>query len=124
MLVSLYDDATEIKRTDPNIVLVEFLGAYLTDRDDQEAELYSCKAGVEFSQLREFRDEVKRVEVNYSVGIVVAWKNLSIQVLGNRATARVDIVRTISGGGEETFDPWKFEMSDEDGWRVCSADPA
>ncbi|BCY15329.1 hypothetical protein L3i22_104170 [Actinoplanes sp. L3-i22] len=124
MIVAVYDNATEIKRTDPSVVLVNFLGAYLTDRDDQEAELYTCKKNIDLSRLGAFRDEVRRTEGKFSIGVMVSWKNLNVQASGSHASASVDIVRTISGGSEETFDPWKFEMSDEDGWRVCSASPA
>lgn len=123
VIVAVYDNATEIKRTDPSVVLVNFLGAYLTDRDDQEAKLYTCKEDTDLSRLSAFRDEVRKTEGKFSIGVMVSWKNLSVQTSGNHASGSVDIVRTISGGSEETFDPWKFEMSDEDGWRVCSARP-
>ncbi len=123
VVVALYDDATQIKRTDPNVVLVNFLGAYLSDRDDEEAKLYVCKSAVDLSRLSVFREDVKKVERKYSVGVMITWRNLRVEVSGNHAAAAVDIVRTISGGAEETFDPWKFEMLDEGGWRVCSAIP-
>ena len=123
VFVSLYDNATKVERTDPNVVLFNFLGAYLADRDEQEAQLYTCKGGADLASLDAFRAEIEKTEKNYSVGIRVTWKNLNVQVVGNRASATVDIVRTISGGSEEAFDPWSFAMIDDDGWRVCSASP-
>ncbi|WP_232344667.1 hypothetical protein [Actinoplanes awajinensis] len=123
VIVAVYDNATEVKRSDPSAVLVSFLGAYLADRDDKESTLFTCKENSDLSRLSSFRDEIKKTEGKYSVGIMVNWKNLTVQTSGTRATATADIIRTISGGAEETFDPWKFEMIDDDGWRVCSASP-
>ncbi len=123
VFVAIYDDATEIKRTDPTVVLVSFLGAYLTDRNDQQADLYVCNENADFTQLSAFRENIRETEGKYSVGVMVTWKNLAIHTAGSQASATVDIVRTIAGGAEETFDPWKFEMSDQGGWRVCSATP-
>ncbi|WP_239082182.1 hypothetical protein [Actinoplanes teichomyceticus] len=123
VVVALYDNATEIKRSDPSAVLVNFLGAYLADRDDEQSALYTCKEGSDLSRLNTFREEIRRTEDKYSVGVMVTWKNLAVEVSGRRATAIADIVRTISGGAEETFDPWIFDMADDDGWRVCSASP-
>jgi hypothetical protein len=124
VIVALYDNATEVKRSDPSVVMVNFLGAYLAHRNDQDAALYVCKKGGDLSKLRSFREEMEKTEDRYSIEVVATWRNLNIQTSGSRSIATVDIVRAISDGSERTFDPWKFELLDDDGWRVCSANPA
>ncbi|WP_444978780.1 Rv0361 family membrane protein [Actinoplanes octamycinicus] len=124
VIVSLYDNATKIERTDPSVVIFNFLGAYLTDRNDQEAALYTCKEGLDISRLASFRDEVESVEKKYSIQVVITWQDLDVKTSGDRATATAEIVRTISDGSERTFKPWVFELVDSGGWRVCSASAA
>ena len=40
VFISYYDEATKIERTSPNAVVIQFLQAYLVNRDDQEAALH------------------------------------------------------------------------------------
>ena len=122
--ISLYDDATKIERTEPDAVVDNFLGAYLANRDDQEASLYTCKSGLDLSKLSAFRTDVQGREKRYSIGINVTWRNFDIHVQEGKASVAVDIVRTIADGSEETFDRWQFQLVDEGGWRVCGAIPA
>jgi hypothetical protein len=124
VIVSLYDGATEVKRSDPSVVLFNFMGAYLTDRNDQEAALYVCEKNSDISRLKAFRDDVEGIEKRYSVKVVITWKDLTVKSSGDRATATADIVRSITDGSERTATPWKFELVDDGGWRVCSAAPA
>ncbi|WP_436525695.1 Rv0361 family membrane protein [Actinoplanes sp. HUAS TT8] len=123
VFVALYDSATKIERSDPSVVMVNFLGAYMAHRDDQDAALYTCKSGSDLSKLNSFRNEIQAAEDKYSIQVVVTWRNLNVQTSGDRAVATVDIVRTVSDGSERTFDPWRFDLFDDGDWRVCSAAP-
>ncbi|WP_412753336.1 hypothetical protein [Krasilnikovia sp. M28-CT-15] len=119
VFVSLYDSATEIKRSAPDAVVDGFLRAYLVHRDDQEAALYMCKSGGDFSKLEAFRADLQAREKDFSIGIRVSWRSLAVANEGGRTTVSTDIVRTISDGSERTSDRWRFVMVDQDGWRVC-----
>ncbi|WP_203827260.1 Rv0361 family membrane protein [Actinoplanes palleronii] len=123
VIVAVYDNATEVKRSDPSEVVFNFLGAYLADRNDQSAALYTCKENSDLSSLSSFRDSIKKSEEKNSSEIVVTWRDLAVQASGDQAVANVNIVRSASDGSE-AFDPWKFKLSNNDGWRVCSAAPA
>ncbi|MFC4067110.1 hypothetical protein [Actinoplanes subglobosus] len=117
----LYDEATEIKRTEPDAVVDSFLAATLVNRDDQEALLYQCKSGGDFQQLVEFRDDTEKREKDFSVGIAVTWASLEVNIAGTNGTVSTDLTRTISGQAGRDSTAWQFAVVDEDGWRVCGA---
>ncbi|GAB1643501.1 hypothetical protein [Krasilnikovia sp. MM14-A1259] len=118
VFVSLYDSATEIKRSAPDAVVDSFLRAYLVNRDDKEAALYMCKSG-DFSNIEAFRADLRTREKDFSIGIRVSWRSLTVANTGGQTTVTTDIVRTITDGSERTSDRWRFVMVDQDGWRVC-----
>ncbi|WP_433792494.1 hypothetical protein [Actinoplanes sp. CA-252034] len=117
----LYDEATEIKRTEPDAVVDSFLAATLVNRDDQEASLYRCKSGGDFQQLMQFRDDTVKREKDFSVGIAVSWSSLDVNVAGSSGTVSADLKRTISAQAGRDSSSWQFAVVDEDGWRVCGA---
>ncbi|BFU41935.1 hypothetical protein [Krasilnikovia sp. MM14-A1004] len=119
VFVSLYDSATEIKRSAPDAVVDNFLRAYLVKRDDKEAALYMCKTGGDFSKLEAFRADLQDREKKFSIGIRVSWRSLTVANEGGQTTVSTEIVRTITDGSERTSDRWRFVMVDQDGWRVC-----
>jgi hypothetical protein len=121
VVVSLYDSATAIKRSEPDAVADSFLRAYLVNRDNMEAALYMCKSGGDFSQIDAFRTDILSREQRYSIGIRVSWTSLNLSTEGGKTTVSTDIIRTISDGSEKTFDRWQLAMVDQDGWRVCGA---
>lgn len=119
VFISLYDEATEIKRTAPDAVVDSFLRAYLVNRNEQEAALYRCEAGGEFSQLEALKSDIVSREKQFSISINVSWTSLTVTEMPGRATVTTDIIRTISDGSERTSDRWVFPVVAEDGWRVC-----
>jgi len=121
--VSLYDSATAIKRSEPDVVADNFLRAFLVNRDDKEAALFMCKSGGDFSRIDAFRTDIYSREQRYSIGIRVSWSSLNVSTEGGRTTVSTDIIRTISDGSERTTDRWQLAMVDQDGWRVCGASP-
>jgi hypothetical protein len=121
VFVSLYDGATQIKRSAPDAVVDNFLRAYLVNRDDKEAALFRCKSGGNFAQLEAFRSDIVNREKQYTIGIRVDWTSLTVSSEGGQTTVRTDIRRAITDGSERTSDGWIFKMRDEDGWRVCGA---
>jgi hypothetical protein len=121
VVVSLYDNATKIKRSAPDAVVDNFLRAYLVNRDDEEAALYECKSGGDFTKIAALRSDVAGREKQYSIAIRFTWTSLTIETEGGRTTVSSEVFRAISDGSERTSDRWQFQMVDQDGWRVCGA---
>jgi hypothetical protein len=121
VFISFYDEATKIERTEPDAVVDQFLRAYLVNRDDKEAALFTCKSGPDLAQLEAFRTDMQSREQRFSIGIRVDWTSLTVSTDAGRTTVSTDIRRAITDGSERTTDRWQFAMVDEDGWRVCGA---
>jgi hypothetical protein len=121
VFVSVYDKATEIKRSAPDAVVDNFLRAFLVNRDDKEASLYQCKSGGDFTAITAFRSDIVNRESQYSIGIRASWTSLTVATDAGQTTVTTDIRRAISDGSERTSDTWRFAMVDQDGWRVCGA---
>jgi hypothetical protein len=121
VVVSLYDGATEIKRSAPDAVVDNFLRAYLVNRDDTQAALYQCKSNGNFAELKALRADIVSREKQYTLGIRVSWTTLTISTRDGQTTVSTEIRRAITDGSERTSDAWRFSMVDQDGWRVCGA---
>jgi len=119
--VSLYDGATEIKRTSPDAVVDNFLGAYLVDRDDKEASLYECKAGGDFEAIEAYRADILTREKDFSVGIRVSWSSLTVSTQGESGTVGTNLVKTATDQSGRVSNTWEFRVVNQDGWRVCGA---
>jgi hypothetical protein len=123
VFVTLYDNATKIKRSAPDAVVDSFLRAYLVDRDDKEASLYECKSGGDLQKIAAFRSDIQSREKQYSASIGASWTSLQIANDAGKTTVSTDIIRSVNNGAERTFDRWQFQVVDQDGWRVCGATP-
>jgi len=123
VFVSLYDGATQIERTAPDAVVDNFLGAYLVNRNDEEAALYQCKAGGDFAAIQAFRTDITDREKEHSVGIRVSWTSFTVATNGDRGTVTTDLTKATEDGMERIAKPWQFTLVDQDGWRVCGATP-
>lgn len=121
VVVSLYDNATAIKRSAPDAVVDSFLGAYLVDRNDKEANLYRCKTGGDFSALEAYRRDITSREKSFSVGITVSWTSFTMIINGSRGTVTTDLTKSTADGSERVTKRWRFSVIDQGGWRVCGA---
>jgi hypothetical protein len=121
VFVSLYDGATQIKRSAPDAVVDNFLRAYLVTRDDKEASLYTCKSGLELSRLRAYRDDIVGREKDFSVGIRVSWSSLTVTTKGDKGTVTAELIKTIIDRTGRDANSWQIDVVDQDGWRVCGA---
>ena len=120
VFISLYDEATEIKRTAPDAVADSFLRAYLVNRDEKQTTLYTCASGAELTQLETYRTDILEREKKYSLSIQVTWEGLQVSTAGDRGTVDVDLTRSITDSEQKT-DRWRLAVVDDDGWRVCGA---
>jgi hypothetical protein len=121
VFVSLYDSATEIKRTSPDAVVDNFLGAYLVNRDDEQASLYECKSGGDFAAIEAYRNDLLTREKDFSVGIRVSWSSLTVSTQGNTGTVSTNLVKTATDQSGRLSNSWQFRVVDQGGWRVCGA---
>lgn len=121
VIVALYDSATEVKRSEPDVVVDSFLRAYLVNRDDNEAALYECKPGSTLAQIASYRSQVLSDEKKFSLGIRVTWTSLQVSDQSGSTTVTTQIHRAFADGSERATDNWIFGMQNQDGWRVCDA---
>jgi hypothetical protein len=125
VFVTLYDNATKIKRSAPDAVVDSFLRSYLVDRDDKEASLYECKSGGSFAEIAGLRTEMVSRETNFDVKVSASWGPLPVSGVDQSHKA-VSASLTISGTSNGNTvsrhtEQWTLTVVDEDGWRVCGA---
>lgn len=119
VFISVYDEATEIKRTAPDAVVDSYLRAYLVNRDEAETALYTCEGG-DFTQIEAFRAGVVSLERQHSTSIQFSWEGLRVVTNGSAGSVEVDLTRFISDN-EQLTEAWSFAIVDQNGWHVCGA---
>lgn len=117
----VYDEATAPDRSAPDVVVDNYLRAYLVDRDDARADQYACEDASGLTAMRELRDDIQAREQRYSVRIVVSWGSLHVESAPEGRVVTTEVRRTIADGSERAQDRWRFDLVDRDGWRVCGA---
>lgn len=125
VFISFYDEATKIERAEPDVVVDQFLRAYLVNRDDKEASLFTCKEGLDLTAISALRTQLVEREKEFDVTVSVSWSTLTISGAeeGRRSVA-TDLLIAGSSDGQglsRRSEPWSFALADNDGWRVCSA---
>src|SRR5690242_8005353 len=78
VFIASYDEATKIERTSPDAVVDQFLRAYLVNRDDKEASLFTCKSDPDLSGVSALRTELTQREAKFSVNVNVSWSSLTV----------------------------------------------
>jgi hypothetical protein len=125
VFVSLYDEATEIKRTAPDAVTDNFLRAYLVNRDNKESSLFTCRSGADLTALSALREEMISREKNFQVKVSASWSTLTVNDDGTgRKIVSTNLIISGSSGGNTLSrrnESWSFIVLDEDGWRLCGA---
>jgi hypothetical protein len=123
--VSLYDEATKIDRTQPDTVTDSFLIAYLVNRDDKQARLFTCDAP-NLANIGALREQLVAREKDFDVKVSVSWGALDRAAAG-KGQEDVTTQLTISGSsggqlGSSRNEDWRFRVVDDGGnWRVCDA---
>jgi len=116
-----YHESTKIDRSNPEVVLIRYLDATFERKDPAMASLYTCANPARLGPLDSYRDELEAREKNFGVTILVT----SSRMTTTDSTIQMDlhVVANKNGSVEsESSDPWRFQMVDEDGWRVCGAE--
>ncbi|WP_067509168.1 hypothetical protein [Actinoplanes sp. TFC3] len=125
VFISFYDQATKIQRTDPDVVVSSYLRAALVNRDNQEASLYVCKSGADLQQITSLAAEVAKRERDFGVAVSVNWGTLVVSgTSGSRQAVVTELTIAGTSNGQpvsQRTESWRFDVVDEDGWRVCGA---
>ena len=114
----LYSRATEIDRSTPTIAVRQFLGAVFLDQSDDRVRLFTCRKWTP-SRTAEVRGRVDP-EARLS------WDAITEESRTDRlaqVTAKLSLryPGELAPSGEQL---WRFEVVEDNGWRVCEAGPA
>lgn len=121
----LYDDATKINRSEPDAVVDSYLRAYLVDRDDDQASLFTCPDGTGLGPIKALRDDLAAREQKFDTRFTVSWGALATSQAGNSSRVKVDLrlAANVGGFAQADVQTWEFTTERRDEWRVCAARP-
>ncbi|WP_406046455.1 hypothetical protein OG799_30220 [Micromonospora sp. NBC_00898] len=118
----LYDRATAPDRSAPDVVVDNYLRAFLVDRNDTKASGFACGGGGDLDAVRGLRDELERREANFNVVVRVGWGALARAKSGDGELVTTTLTISSSADGQTRSsrrEDWQFKVIDNDGWRVC-----
>ncbi|TDC64856.1 hypothetical protein E1258_07235 [Micromonospora sp. KC207] len=119
----LYDRATRPDRSAPDVVVDNYLRAFLVDRNDIKADQFTCAgASAELKELHTLRDDLLARERRFSTTLSVSWGRLDLQEQGGSTRVQVDLTISayIDGVSQSDRQPWLFDVTQASGeWRVC-----
>jgi len=118
----LYDRATTPDRSAPEVVVDNYLRAFLVDRNDTLADLFVCAEGISVVELRALRDDLVARESRFAVPISVSWGNFVIRREGDEAVVELELVISayVDGGSYSERQPWRLTTRLGEDWRVCA----
>ncbi|MFI7431099.1 hypothetical protein ACIBPB_29305 [Micromonospora sp. NPDC049836] len=120
----LYDRATAPDRSAPDVVVDNYLRAFLVDRDDTKAKEFACGPGGDLGAVRELRNELEQRENNFGVVVRVSWGPLTTVKNDDGETVTTTLTVASSADGQTRSsrrEDWQFRVVEQDGWRVCGA---
>ncbi|WP_433653547.1 hypothetical protein ACQP2C_16905 [Micromonospora zamorensis] len=117
----LYNRAAAPDRSAPDVAVDNYLRAFLVDRNDARAALYTCERGSQLESLDALRTDLLEREKRFAVAISVSWASLKVQQQGDNAAVEVTLIISarVDGINQSDRQPWLFETKNDDGWRVC-----
>ncbi|BCB80351.1 hypothetical protein GCM10022251_04880 [Phytohabitans flavus] len=116
-----YRDATEPDRSSPDVAVDNYLRAFLVDRNDTRAQLYACRTSAQLTVMDALRRDIEAREAEHSIKIMVSWGSLTVDERAGRSDVTVEVRRAIADGSESDRQTYRFDVVDENGWRVCGA---
>jgi hypothetical protein len=119
----LYDRATAPDRSAPDVVVDNYLRAYLVDRNDTKAQLYVCGDSSQFAELRALRADLRAREQQFKTTFTISWGSLAVRADGASADVSVTLIisTAVDGVIQSDRQPWHFVTQLGKDWRVCSA---
>jgi hypothetical protein len=119
-----YDRATAPDLGSPTVVVRDWIKAYLGDRNDSEADVYSCPDQGGLAAVKALREDLSSRERSFGITINVSYDSVrETSRTGERATVTAAIVLATIGGGTplRRVQSWDFDTVNDHGWRVCGA---
>lgn len=117
-----YDRATQPDLRTPVLVTLEYLRAYLVDRDDAKAAGFRCADDSGLKDVKAFRDDIDNRQKTFNVTITVSIDSADeTSRSGSIAEVKSDLVlsTTSDGSSLRRVQHWEFTTRDDGGWRVC-----
>jgi hypothetical protein len=117
--VFVYNRATAVDRSTPVVSADAFMNAVAVEEDPQRVGLYTCAA---WSATDAFTETTRLIDPQARTTwdtFVVVSQSESAAVIDARVRFRYP--GEVAASGEKT---WRFQMANEQGWRVCSVTPA
>jgi hypothetical protein len=110
----VYDRATAIDRSTPEVVVVQFLRATLVERDVRRIGLFVCNEWPAEQALAAAKPPT-------NPDISVSWGDLASTTRNGSSTVHAVVTFSAAVGGVFQQDPqsWTFTLKDQSGWRVC-----
>ncbi|WP_433388333.1 hypothetical protein [Micromonospora sp. KLBMP9576] len=121
----LYNRAAAPDRGSPDVAVVNYLQAALVSRDQNRALLFTC--GNSLQPVENLRAQVERREQELSVSFSINIENVVVTMNGPTVATVAAVIRrsaSVDGVQQSLTDPWRFQVEDRDGWRVCDGAPA
>ncbi|MFJ6151847.1 hypothetical protein [Micromonospora profundi] len=120
-----YNRAATPDRSSPDVVVDNYLRAFLVDRNDIRADQFTCKDGEQLDPLRSLRTDLLAREDRFGVTFTLSWGQLAEEKKGDVVVVRVTLVISalVDGIKQSDRQPWQFETRLGEDWRVCSSSP-
>ncbi|MEH1127043.1 hypothetical protein [Micromonospora sp. CPCC 206061] len=118
-----YREATEPDRSAPDVAVSNYLRALFVERNDVDTSQYSCEDQAGLASIKAFMSDLESREERFGAQFNVSWGSLNTGGGDRVAEVSVDlqISALIDGVRQSDVQSWRFEVVDEEGWRVCSA---
>lgn len=121
----LYDNATKPNRSAPDVVVDSYLRATLIDRNDSEANQFTCADPALLAPFEQYIAGVESREKQFHATTSFTWGPLTVSGSGNKAAVTVEITQSTfveaSGEAAESQHQWMFGTAKSSDWRVCGA---
>ena len=120
----VYDTATRPNRSDPSLVVRQYLTATFDQRDESRARLFTCGSTGSIAEMQNLLKQVQDLERRFDIKVTVTWEQFASQVHGSRSdvTAYVKVdVPEADGRLSRGVTRWRFALEEQSGWRVCDA---
>ncbi|GIG85220.1 hypothetical protein Pen02_01560 [Plantactinospora endophytica] len=120
-----YDRFTAPDRSAPDVVVDNYLRAFLVDENDVLAEQFECADKAGLAPLRTLRSDLTAREKQFQITFVVKWGPLGVRAQGESAEVTVELVISylVDNLSQTEHQQWRFGTEQDDGWRVCQAAP-
>jgi hypothetical protein len=110
--IFVYDKATAIDRSTPDVAVDQFLHAAAAERDRNQTSLFVCSRWAPEDALRAATEGIDK-------SVKVSWGAISVSSHdGAHAQASASVRLTV--GAFSDIETWRFEVVSDGGWRVCS----